>query len=235
VEAEAKVKAPAKGAVKPPLPPESEQVDGFNLVHKGHGKYSVEGHSKEFSSREDALSYIRDLKSTEAFQNRYGDIVPDGVDIHAHNLEYRGTLIELPMNEMFLPDGTHSPYYDRAWVWGWARAAGHDVSMRQARGWRLVPRDELEAGVEAGTIPDHYRALLMSVDHGNRMQYGDLILMRVPRVLWRQQQAEKEKAVFARIRRTDEQQHALFEEAGVRHTSTPISNELRTGLKVSGF
>jgi len=226
-------KAPRK--TPKPEAPETEVVNGFTLIHKGHGRYGIEGHQKEFSDRKTALGYISDLEAVKGFEEKFGDVVPLGVEINTRTVEYRGTLLELPMNEQYLPDGAHSPYYDRAWFWGWGRADSSDVAQKQAKGYRIVTRDELEAEVEEGKVPDHYRSLLMSVEHGSRLQFGDLVLMRIPRVLWRQHHAAEERAALRRIKRQDEANHEVFEKAGVKNISGPISNEVSTGLKISGF
>jgi len=231
--AEVVAKAP-KAAVAAPAP-ETEKVGEFTLVHKGHGKYAIEGQGKEFRSREDALSYLTDLEASAKYENEFGDIIPEGIEIRPRRLEYGGTLLDLPMNHHYLPEGGHSPYYDRAWNWGWARATGPDVSSRQAMGYRLVSRDELEALTAEGQVPEHYLSLLMSVELGSRMQYGDLVLMRCPRVLWRQYHAELEASALRQVQKLDDKQAEVFERAGVRHTATPIQNELTSGLKVSGF
>lgn len=216
-----------------------DTVNGYNLVHKGHGRYAVEGHDKVFASRKQAIAYIADLQAAEEYDEKFGDKIPEGIEIHSRPLEYRGTLLELPMNELYTPDGDINPYYDREWAWGWGRAAGDDIAKKQARSYRVVTREQLEASVDEGRVPDHYRSLLLAVDHGNRMQYGDLVLMRQPRVLWRQHRAEKEKAALARVHRTDEQQNKALDDAGVKNVSGPIKNELSTGLsnglKTSGF
>ena len=227
-------KAPRK-AVKAELP-DTEVVDGFTLIHKGHGRYGIEGHAnKEFPDRKAALGYISDLAAVAQVEEQFGDTLPAGIEINPRTVVYRGTLIELPMNEQYLPDGAHSPYYDRAWFWGWGRADSSDVAQKQALGYRIVTRDDLEAEVEEGRVPDHYRTLLLAVEHGTRMQYGDLVLMRIPRVLWRQYHAAQDKAALQRITRQDEANHEVFDRAGVKNVSGPISNEVSTGLKISGF
>jgi hypothetical protein len=227
--------AKAKPTKKDTPVPETEVVNGYTLKHLGHGKYKIEGQSKEFPTRAAAVSYIDDLKSVADYESKFGDVVPDGVEIFSNTLEYRGTLTELPMNEQYLPDGGYNGFYDRAWHWGWGRATGPDVSQKQARGWRVITRDELEEAIKEGQVPEHYGSFLLSVDHGNRMQYGDLVLMRIPRVRWRQQRVEDEKAAMARIKRQDEQSHEVFERAGVKNVNGPITNEVSTGLKISGF
>lgn len=229
--------APRKTAPKKePAPlPETEEFGGYTLVHKGHGKYGIEGQTKEFPSRTEAISYISDLEAVASYEREFGDTVPEGVEINHRTLMYRGTLLELPMNEQYLPDGARSPYYDRSWVWGWGRTSGTDIPMKEAKGYRCVTADEIDEAVEAGQVPDHYRSLLMPIDHGKRLVFGDLALMRCPRILWRQHRAEAEKAAIRRIKKTDEQNEAAFDKAGVKNVSGPIQNEVSSGLKISGF
>ena len=222
---------------KEPVPaPETEEFGGYTLVHKGYGMYVIEGVvNKEFNSREEAVSHIADLEAVSAYEKEFGDLVPEGVEINHRTLMYSGTLIELPMNQRYLPEGAHSPYYDRAWVWGWGRATGTDIPMKEAKGYRCVTREELEEAVEEGKVPEHYRSLLMPTEHGKRMLFGDLALMRCPRILWRQRKAEKEKAALRKVQKVDEQNEAAFDKAGVKNVSGPIQNEVSTGLKISGF
>lgn len=228
-------KTPAKKDAPEAILPETETFGEYTLVHQGHGRYGIEGHTKSFDSRERAIGYIEDLQKVAEFQNSFGDVIPEGVSVTARNLEYRGSLTELPMNELYTPDGAHNPYYDRAWYWAWGRATGNDISRKQARGYRVVSRDELEAAVEEGRVPEHYRSLLMATELGARMQFGDLVLVRIPRVLWRQHRAEQEKEALRRVGRQDEANAAVFDQAGARNTSGPVSNELSSGLKMAGF
>lgn len=216
-------------------PPENEKVGEFTLVHSGHGRYKIEGYTKEFGTRRDAVSYLEDLERVAAYERTFGDVVPEGIEVRHRTLVYQDTLLELPMNMNYLPDGAHSPYYDRAYFWGWGGVSGSDIADKQARGYRVVTREELEAAVDIGTVPEHYLSFLLSTDHGNRLQYGDLVLMRQPRVLWRQQRAQDEAQALRRISRQDDANSEIFEKAGVSTAPGPIRNEVSTGLKISGF
>lgn len=218
------------------LPPEVVEYEGFTIRHKGHGKYGIDEHpQKEFPSLEAAQAYAVELKRSAEFANDYGDIIPEGIDVNFQGVMYRGTLIELPMNEMYLPDGSFNPHYDRAWVWGWGRVTGTDIPTKQAKGYRTVSEDELLEAVDEGTVPPHYRALLTVTDHGQHLQYADLRLMRIPRVRWRQLQAAKDDAAKARIQRTDDELAESMDRAGMKPISRGMTNEVSTGLKMSGF
>ena len=207
----------------------------YTLTHKGFGKYAVEGTGKVFDTKALAEAYVVELEKAARYADQFGDILPEGFEVRERTLEIRGSLTELPMNEVYLPSGETNPYYDRAWAWGWGRATGNDIASKQARGYRVVNREELEEAVKDGKVPDHYLNLLMPVDTGTRMQYGDLVLMRIPRVLWRQHHAAQEESAKRRIKMTDESNHAAFDQAGVKNLSGPISNEVSSGLKMSGF
>jgi hypothetical protein len=207
----------------------------YALKHEGFGKYSVEGTNKTFASKTEAEQHVRELLANEQFINEYGDILPEGFRIEDRTLEFRSNIQELPMNEMYQPDGRHNPLYDRAWKWAWARHGDTDLARKQAKGYRPVTLDELEALVEEGQVPRLYLTLLRSVDHGNLLVYGDDVLIRMPRVLWRQRQAEKQKKALAFIQRTDEQNDEAFDRAGMKRVAAGITNEVKTGLKISGF
>jgi len=210
-------------------------VGKYKLTHKGFGKYLVGGTGKVFEGKAAAEEYVKELEKAAAYAEQFGDVLPEGFEVRARTLEIRGSLTELPMNEVYLPDGDINPYYDRAWAWGWGRATGNDIASKQARGYRVVTREEVEEEVKTGKVPEHYLNLLMPTELGSRMQYGDLVLMRVPRVIWRQHRAEQEDAAKRRIRMTDEQNQAALDQAGVKNLSGPISNEVSSGLKMSGF
>lgn len=231
---EAQAPAPVAAPVNPEVP-ETLTIAKYKLTHKGFGKYAVEGTGKTLPSLHEAKQFVADLLKAEAFTDQFGDIVPEGIEIRERTLEIRGSLTELPMNEVYLEDGSVNPYYDRAWVWGWGRATGNDIASKQAKGYRLVSRDELESEVKDGKVPDHYLSLLMPIEHGTRLLYGDLALMRQPRILWRQQRAAEEARATSRIKVTEEQNHAALDQAGVKNLSGPISNEVSSGLRMSGF
>lgn len=179
------------------------EVEKFPLVHKGFGKYEVGG--KTYPNKKEALKAQAKLIADEEFANEYGDIMPEGVDIRVvdRSLVFRGSVLEVPMNEVYLPDGTFNPMYDRAWYYAWAARNQRSVSAYQALGYRVFSAEELEEMVEEGKAPPHYLSLLQR--EGNNLVYEDLILMRTPRPEWRRRKVEQAKQAEARVKRRSEE------------------------------
>jgi hypothetical protein len=196
----------------------------YALKHKGFGKYEIVGTDIVCESREQAEAKRQELLAADQLNQEIGDVVPEGFKVHDRVLIYRNSIMELPMNEPYLPDGSFSPYYDRQYVWGWARKDALDISTKQAKGYRLVSKEELDEAIEAGKVPEHYRTFLHP--DGTYLLYGDAVLMRMPRVLWRQRQAEKDQRALSRIKKLDERNRAAIEDAGVPTVKSPIGNEL---------
>ena len=198
----------------------------YELKHKGFGRYEIVGHEDEglFQTKGDAKARVEELKARDELERELGDIPPEGFKVADRVLMYRGTILELPMNEPYLPDGSHSPYYDRTWYWAWARHDQLDLSEKQAKGYRLVTEEEFEEGLKENKIPEHYRTFVRP--EGSYLIYGDLVLIRMPRTLRRQRQAEKRQRALNRIKRTDEAGKSSLEKAGVPVAKSPIGNEL---------
>ena len=168
--------------------PVAEPVnEKYPITPVGHGKHDMNGVT--FKTKKAAVAAREALLQAEADEDALGDIAPAGIVIRDRTLEFRGSVMEVPMNEMYLPDGSINPYYDRAWVYAWAGYNGTDISDRQARGYHIFEQRDLDEMVAEGKAPEHYLSLLRK--DGRYMVYGDLILMRIPRILWRQRQAEK--------------------------------------------
>ena len=201
-----------------------EVVEQYPLEHKGFGKYEVGGTGKTFPSKAEAEAYRQQLLEQATFEGDYGDIVPDGITIHDNSLVFRGSVLEVPMNELFLPDGSYNPMYDRAWYYGWGADTGTDISDKQAKGYHLFLWEELDQMVEQGTAPAHYRSLLQR--KGDRLLYGDAVLMRIPRIRWRQLQQAKHEAAIRRIKRTDDAQREAADKIGMKPAGVNMRNEL---------
>lgn len=168
----------------------------FPLTHKGFGKFEVNGVTH--ASKEAAVAYRAKLLEQTKWEEDYGDIIPEGIDIRItdRSLVFRGSILEVPMNEVYLPTGDFNPTYDRAWYYAWAARRGSIISSYEALGYKRFLYTELEAMVKEGTAPAHYLSLLQR--DGDSLVYDDLILMRTPRALWRQRKAEEAKQVDAK-------------------------------------
>lgn len=173
------------------------EQEQFPLNHLGFGRYEVDG--AKYPSKEAALRAQASLIARkEAEDSIYGDLIPEGFDFKVtdRSLVFRGSVLEVPMNEVYLPDGDFNPMYDRMYFYAWAARRARSISSYEAVGYKKFLYSELEAMVEEGAAPAHYLSLLQR--DGDFLVYGDLLLMRTPRVLWRQRkeaQAKRAKAL----------------------------------------
>lgn len=215
--------APAPKVVKKA---ETKQEDKYPVKSAGHGKYTVDGVTYE--TKDQAFEAKRLLLERDALDAELGDIVPEGIKIHDRVLEFRGSVMEVPMNEPYLPDGTINPMYDRAWTYAWAGYNGTDIADRQARGYHIVQYDELKEMVDNGKAPVHYLSLLRR--DGQYLVYGDLILMRIPRPLWRQRLREKYQRNINAFKKVEDQNKANADRMHLPVVDTGQSNELTIRL-----
>lgn len=202
--------------------PAPTAVERYPLKHKGFGKYEVDGVT--YASKKEALEARALLLERDALEDEIGDVVPEGIKIHDRVLEFRGSVMEVPMNEPYLPDGEINPMYDRAWVYAWAGYNGTDIADRQARGYHIVQYDDLKEMVDNGKAPVHYLSLLRR--DGQYLVYGDLILMRVPRVLWRQRLREKYERAMGTFKKLEKEQRENQAALNMPTVSTGQPNEL---------
>lgn len=173
--------------------------DRFPLVHKGFGKYEVGG--TLYPNREQALQARAKLIADEEFTNEFGDVLPEGVTIRVtdRSLVFRGSLLEVPMNELYLPDGTYNPMYSREWYYAWAARTQRSISAYEALGYQRLTHKEFDEMVSEGKAPAHYLSLLQR--DGENLVYEDLILMRTPRVQWRQRKAAEASRIEKEVAR----------------------------------
>ena len=200
------------------------QDNKYELKHVGFGRYEVNG--QKFKSKADAEHYVTNQKAQAEFLNEHGDVLPEGFDlsVYERKFEYRGSLMELAMNELYAPDGSHSPYYDRQWVWGWAAHTGPSVASWQSTGWQLVDLETLEKLVKDDRAPEHILSMVRA--EGSYLVYGDAVLMKKPRALWRQQNEEKGKRSLKKLQARHLTDQKFYEQAGVSLDRLPVSNEL---------
>lgn len=196
------------------------------IVHNGFGKYQIVGTDIIVDGKKAAYAKLEELRAAAEHADEVSDLVPEGITINEHNLIYRNSLMEVPMNEPYLPDGTLSPYYDREWYWSWA--ADRQVSLGRARANRneLVTFKQIEKMVNDGKMPAHYLSVLF--DHGTYVTYGDSVLVRKPRVIWRQQQREQFEYNRKSFERTERANKNNFSNANMPVVSNAhTQNELK--------
>lgn len=185
-----------------------------------------------FETREHAEEYRNALLQADAIASTpdLSDLDPEGVDFRINDriVKFRDSLLELPMNETHLPDGSLNPYYDRAWYWHWAALVSTDIADKQATGYKLVSFDELTEGVKNERVPEHYLNFVR--EEGSYLVFGDCVLMRKPRKLWRQQRAERTKRALSAFERVDAQQKDNAARIGLPEVESPVKNELSIRL-----
>jgi len=208
---------------------ETQEETQDKPVHVGFGRYDYDG--QRFESKDAAYAYIEKKKAEAEDEEEFGPTLPEGYDmsISERPFVYRNSLMELAMNERYAPDGSFNKYYDREWLWGWAALDGTDISDKQAKGYRLVTLDTLNKLAKEDKIPPHVVSMVR--EEGSYLVYGDGVLMRMPRVLWRQRQAEKFEYVMRRMRNLDKQQKAYFKEHGVGITGRDDSGENELNIR----
>lgn len=190
-----------------------EVQDDLTPKHVGFGRYDVDG--QRFESKDAAYAYVEAKRAEAEDEEEFGDVLPEGYDISIMDRPYiyRGSMMELPMNERYAPDGSYNKYYDRAWHWGWGAFVGTDISDKQAKGYKTVDIETLEKLVDNDEVPQHVLSMVRS--EGTMLVYGDSVLMRQPRVLRRQRQREQFEMNMRRMKRLDDKQRDAFDSAGV--------------------
>lgn len=142
-------------------------------------KFATEELNKEYN---DAVS---NLNKRLGEKEQLRDVLPEGWDSfkikHDHNLKFRNSLYELPMNETHYPDGTINSMYDNRWYYCWAADTPNSVGTLKAVGYTLVLDSDMEALIEEGKMPEMYRSLLEK--HEGALRFGTEILMRIPRLV----------------------------------------------------
>ena len=199
-----------------------------DIKHMGFGKYEVDG--QRFENKPAAQRYVDGLLAQANLDGDMGDRLPKGYTLEVRDQQhiYRQSLMELAMNESFAPDGSFNKFYDREWVWTWAAHTGTDISDKRAKGYELVTLDVLEGGVKADRYPPHILSLVRQ--EGSYLVYGDNVLVRMPRVLWRQQLDAKRGKQLKFFKDLDGKQRSQFDNAGVGIGKTPMTNELQIRL-----
>ena len=194
----------------------------YPLTHKGFGRYELNG--TLYPTKADAEAARAQLLANEEQDSLIGDLPVEGMVIRDRNLEFRGSVMEVPMNEPYLTTGELNPMYDRQWYYGWARMGGSSIARYQSRGYRPVRLEELEEMVEAGKAPAHYLSALQRQD--SFLTYGDAVLMRIPRIAWRQQKEADRQRALKTFQRVQSEQDANAANIGLQPAKAPIENEV---------
>ena len=153
----------------------------YLMFHEGHGHYRVG--NKVFSSEGEAQIYIDDLMRAEEVQDRIGTRLPPGYTDLDRSLLYNGTVLNLPMNHPYLPDGRYSPYYDVYFAWGLFAytTTPSDIPTMQSMGWEIVGEDEFKQLLKDDQIPAMFNSAFKPL--GMYMVNGDLALMKIARAI----------------------------------------------------
>lgn len=215
VEAE-NVKAEEKAPV---IAREAELKGKYNVRHKSHGKWIMDGDETLYANKVEAFRAAAMREAEENLEDELGDVRPAGYEHYSITTTrlVRNSAMELPMNEKYTADGQINPHYDRQWIYAWAYKDRADLARQRASGYIPVDPKEFRKDVKDGTIPDFVGDLVY--EEGSFMAYGDTVLVRKPRFLWRQQRDEIER----RARRHMTDQHSGDVNAGHRMDSRAAS------------
>lgn len=194
---------------------EETAVEQYPLKHVGNGRYRIVGDRDDtlYANKEEAQAARLHLIEQDELEEDFGDILPPGIKIRDRSLQFRGSMLEVPMNEPYLPNGDRNPMYDRAWVYGWAAFNGTSIADHQSNGYEIVRHSDIKKLVEDGKCPEHYLSLLRR--EGEYLHYGDLVLMKIPRIYWREQQAEKRNKAMEQFKKIQEKNNAQADRANI--------------------
>lgn len=168
---------------------QEELIKKYNVRHHYRGTWKMDGDDTIYQNKSEALKAAAAREVAEQVEDEVGDVIPKGYERYdlTENRLVRGSIMELPMNEPYTAEGTHNPSYDREWVYAWAYQDRSDIASYRAKGFHPVEPKEFRASVKEGRIPQYVGDLVY--EEGSFMAYGDSVLMRAPRFLWRQQKA----------------------------------------------
>lgn len=141
------------------------------------------------------------------------------MDVHEPELVWRYSLLELPMNEPYMPDGkTKNPSYDPDYCYGWgAYNDPNDVATKRASGYTFVTFEEL-----GDRLPPHYQSALR--EEGQVLVFGDLVMMKISRAR-RRQMKEAQEAFSKQVLKTAGRSH-LNELGDAEAAPSHIKNEV---------
>lgn len=174
----------------------------YGIKHHSRGTYRMKDDDTSYPDKDAAIraAHLRELEEVE--DDVLGDKIPAGYEnynIKDHRL-IRESVMELPMNERYLADGSINPLYDREWVYAWAYRDRQDIATARSRGYIPVTPEDWKDSIKEGKVPQYVGDLVY--EEGSFMHYGDSVLLRAPRFLWRQrreaQQQSASKSLTAR-------------------------------------
>lgn len=172
---------------------EARLIETYDIRSVGHGKWVLGEDPFTYPNKTEVLKAAAAREVEDTIDDDLKDVVPKGYEPEMFSMRdrsvVRNSVMELPMNEMYDPDGAKNPHYDREFVWSWGYLERQAIAMARAKGYEEVTPKEFKDSVKHGRIPAALESLVY--DDGNRMVHGDSVLLRAPRYLWRQRRAEK--------------------------------------------
>lgn len=169
---------------------QAELREKYNVRHHHKGKWKMDGDETLYANKDEAFKAAAAREVSEQIEAESGDVIPEGYEnfrLRTNHL-VRGSVMELPMNERYDASGGLNPLYDREFVWAWAYQDRQDIALHRAKGYRPVEPKEFKQAVKDGVVPEFISDLVY--EEGSFVVYGDVVLMRCPRFIWRQRQKE---------------------------------------------
>lgn len=171
---------------------EQRLIETYNVRTLGHGKWVLGDEAFVYPNKTEVLkaAAARDVEDT--IDDDLKDIIPKGYEPEKFTMRdrsiIRGSVMELPMNEPYTPDGDKNPHYDREFVYAWGYLERQALATSRSKGYEPVTPKDFKKAVDEGRVPAALESLVY--DEGNRMVHGDSVLLRCPRYLWRQRRME---------------------------------------------
>lgn len=174
---------------------EQRLIETYNIRSLGRGKWTLGDTGLVYPNKTEVLKAAAALEVEDTIDDDLKDVIPKGYEPERFRMRdrsvIRGSVMELPMNEQYTPDGEKNPHYDREFVWAWGYLERQALATSRSRGYEPVTVKEFKESVKQGRIPAALESLVY--DEGDRMVHGDSVLLRCPRYIWRQQRMDKWK------------------------------------------
>lgn len=210
---------------------EQRLVEDYDIKTLGHGRWVMGSDPFVYPNKTEVLKAAAAREVEDTIDDDLKDKIPKGYEPETFVMRdrsiVRNSVMELPMNERYLPDGSKNPHYDREWVYVWGYLERQALATSRSKGYEPVTAKEFKEAVKIGRIPAALESLVY--EEGSFMIHGDSVLLRCPRYLWRQRREESWNASRKVLGERHLQEMASMPRSGAGAALTPELME-RFGL-----